>query len=290
MRGSGATGGYGIRTTGRVENVRVDHCEICETGAGGIRLGSKEDEGKSEIADCYVHHTGLYQPSGIGIAAVNCHIRRNEVCHTSYSAINCAGDDFVVERNLLHDAMEVLNDGAAVYSFGSHNGVLRENLAYGIRSVAGHTLRIAYYLDEVSSGWLVERNVAVGCDFPNHNHMCGNHVYRENIFVNEDGPMKISMQRASAPNSYIGNVFSAGGGISILMPADALGEFEENRYHSEDGEIVLRIHDWDDLLEERPLEMSESNRRIDAVHFEEGARVFEAAGIRIDLTDVGPEK
>ena len=234
-----ATGGYGIRTTGKAANVRVEKCEICGTGAGGVRLGSHEDEAKSEICDCYVHHVGLYYPSAIGIAAVNCHIRHNEVCHTSYSAVNCAGDDFVVEGNLLHDAMEVLNDGAAVYSFGSHNGVLRGNLAYGIHPKDGHVLPIAYYLDEVSSGWLVERNVAVDCDYPNHNHMCGGHTYRENIFVNESAGLLIDMQRASMPNRYIGNVLSAKDQIVIKTPEGGIEEFEDNRYHSADGTIRL---------------------------------------------------
>lgn len=285
-----AVGGYGIRTTGAVCGVRIERCEIFDTGAGGIRLGSGRDVGKSEICDCFVYHVGRYQPSAIGIAAVNCHIRHNEVCHTSYSAINCAGSDFVVEKNVIHDTMEVLNDGAAIYSFGSHNGILRENLAYGIHPKKGHFLRIAFYLDEVSSGWLVERNVAVDCGFPNHNHMCGMHLYRENLFVNEGGSVIISLQRTDGSIRYIGNVLSAGKRIIFRIDENGMKEFESNRYHSEAGGIVRLRFDKNDVPEEIPVPVTESNRRIDAVHFEEGARIFEAAGLKIDLRDAGVRK
>jgi len=285
-----AVGGYGVRTTGQVNRMRVTRCEVCSTGAGGLRVGSGKDEGKSEIADCSVHHVGLYYPAAIGLATVNCHLRRNHVCHTSYSAINCAGADFVVERNLLHDAMEVLNDGAAVYSFGSHRGVLRENLAYGIHPKDGHTLRIAYYLDEQAADWLVERNVAVDCDYPNHNHMCGGHTYKDNIFVNEAGGLLITMPRANSANRYVGNVLSAKDQITITMTDGFAAAFEGNRFHSADGtinEVVLNTYE---PIEKRALSLDESNRAIDAVHFEDGERVFSAAGLTIDLTDVGPGK
>lgn len=283
-----AVGGYGVRTTGKAEKMLVERCEVCDTGAGGLRVVTKADQGKSEICDCYVHHVGVYYPAAIGIASVNCHIRRNHVCHTSYSAINCAGDDFIVERNLLHDAMEVLNDGAAVYSFGSHNGILRENLAYGIRPKNGHTLRIAYYLDEQAFGWLVERNVAVDCDYPNHNHMCGGHTYRENIFVNESAGLLVTIPRASAANRYIGNVFSAKGEIKFTVTDGFPPEFADNRYHSADGTITEVLLDDYDKKDVYAMRLDESNRPIDAVHFEEGARVFSAAGLTIDLTDIGP--
>ena len=282
-----ATGGYGVRINEATGEACIERCEVCNTGAGGIRLGAKETRKNAEIVDNYVHHVGIYQPSALGISAGHCHIRHNEVCHTSYSAINCGGKNFAVEKNLVHDTMEVLNDGAAIYSFGSHNGVLRGNLVYGIRLVEGHHLRIAYYLDELSRGWLAEHNVAVDCEFPNHNHMCGTHLYRENIFVCETGGLKISMQNADAPNRYIGNVFSAGREITVLGPEGAVGEFGGNAYHSADGGILLKVQMPGGGLEHRRMEIPAGNRRIEPVHFEQETRIFEAAGLKIDLSDVG---
>ena len=80
--------------------------------------------------------------------------------------------------------MRILNDGAACYSGMTERVTMRHNLVYGIRPKAGHRLRIAYYLDELTRDWVVEQNVALDCNFPNHNHMCGDHLYKENIFVN----------------------------------------------------------------------------------------------------------
>lgn len=281
-----AVGGYGIRTTGKVSALQVNRCEISDTGAGGLRVGSGGEDAKSEISDCRVQYTGLYYPAAIGIAAANCNILHNEVSHTSYSAINCSGNDYTVEKNLLHDAMEVLNDGAAIYSFGTQRGVLRENLTWGIHPKDGHILRIAYYLDETARDWLVERNVALDCDYPNHNHMCGGHTYRENLFVS-GADLLITMQNAASANRYLGNVLSAAGEIIIRMPVNGMEEFSGNAFHSSSGRIRHGVVKGYDVLEERDLSMGENNRRIDQLDFSIHERLFEAAGLKIDLTDVG---
>ena len=283
-----AVGGYGIRSQGRFMRNRIHHCTVSGTGAGGIRAGEKALPGDySEITDCRVHHVGLYYASAIGIAATCCHIRHNEVFHTSYSAVNCGGDGIVIEKNLLHHAMEVLNDGAAIYSFGAHKGVLRGNMVFGIHPKNGHKLRSAYYLDELSRDWLVERNVAVDCDVPNHNHMCGGHTYRENIFANESADLLITLHNCPWGCRYVGNVLSCGGTITFSGTEAALERIADNRFHSADGLIHCVLLDRYDRIGERVCP-EEDNEKTGAQHFSCDQRVFSAPGLEIDLSDVGP--
>lgn len=281
-----AVGGYGIRILGSCTRVTVRRSEITDCGAGGMRLGSECGVGeKSLVEDCFVSRVGLYYPSAIGIASTDTHVLHCEVCHTSYSALNCAGDDITVAWNLLHDAMEVLNDGAAIYSFGSRRGRMAHNLAYGIHPKNGHHLRIAYYLDETAKDWLVEENAAVECDFPNHNHMCGDHLYRNNVFTNSLGGLLLTMHNAASPNRYVGNRLCARDEIRFSGPEFAFGEFSGNVCFSGDGLLHWEVTERYETVGEKTLEGGLPMRS--PVFFTPEDRVFSAEGLTLDLTGVG---
>ncbi len=277
-----AVGGYGIKGHGKLDGNDFFNLEISGTGAGGVSLYSEIIRDKSVIRDSHIHHTGCYYPSAIAIAAANINIIRNHVYHTTYSIINCGGEDFIVEGNILHDGMEVLNDGAAIYSFGSHRGIMRGNLAYNMKPSGGEGLRIAYYLDETASEWLVESNAAIGCAYPNHNHMCGNHIYRHNLFVNNDGDMKITLQR-SHNISYTDNTFIASGDIVFHTPDDGIAQFTGNKIHSADGSVKrIRLLDYAGSAVET-MEFDKSNSIIPEYKIDEIDRLFVIEDFVIDL-------
>jgi hypothetical protein len=56
--------------------------------------------------------------------------------------------------------MKVLHDGAAIYLFAARNCVLRGNVARDIVDTGGYGAS-AYYLDERSTGCVVERNLSL---------------------------------------------------------------------------------------------------------------------------------
>lgn len=293
-----AVGAHGIYTMGEIADMKVMRCHVFGVGAGGIRVSNSKsltgmaeeygDYAKSEIADCHVHHVGLYFPSAIAIATVNCDVRHNEVHHTSYSGIDSRGDNIIIEKNFVYDTMNVMNDGAAIYSYGSRGGgIMRNNLVYGVQPKDGHRLRIAYYLDEMSRGWQVEHNVALECYFTSHNHMCGKNTFFENIFVNSKDDMLFDMLNTRWKCSYIGNVFSAGGKITVRMAQDGLEVFEDNRYHSQDGTLIQKVMKDGQVTGDRIMEMSDSNKTIEAVQFDKDERVFTVGDLTIDLRDIG---
>ena len=183
--------------------------------------------------------------------------------------------------------MEVLNDGAGIYTINSQRCVMRGNVVYGINTKPKHHLRAAYYLDEFSRNWLVENNIAIDCDFPNHNHMGGENTYRENIFINTQGSILIKMLRAKWKNRYIRNIFSAMDNIVIVENEDDIECFEDNLFHSQSGIIIEKLIS-DEAETPHKFIMSESNKPIDAINADTSDRLFSINGIVIDARDAGP--
>ena len=285
-----AVGGHAIRVTGKVNDMLVQYCHIHNVGAGALRTNVRNEDNKSEISDCHIHHVGLYYPSAIGINTQDFHAYHNEIHDTSYSGICVGGSDIVVEKNHIYNVMRILNDGAACYSGMTERVTMRHNLVYGIRPKAGHRLRIAYYLDELTRDWVVEQNVALDCNFPNHNHMCGDHLYKENIFVNTQGGIFFELQDTKWKCNYIGNVFDARDEITVRMEEGEMGIFEENRFRSADGVVRHSIISGGEIVGEKVLEMSPTNQFVDAISFHRDTRIFTVGDLIIDLRDVGPRK
>ncbi len=172
--------GQAVKSGRGARNIRVADCRIADCGAGGIYVGG---EGASILGN-RVHGIGRSYPSGIGIfeGGANCVVAHNEVHDCSYSAINYGGVSNVVSDNVIYDCMKTLHDGAAIYMFAATNCVLRGNFAHDITDRGGYGAS-AYYLDERSTGCVVERNVALRVGWPSHNHMATNNVIRNNLFL-----------------------------------------------------------------------------------------------------------
>ena len=285
-----AVGGYGIQIPEYAENLRIHHCNICHTGAGGIRVFQKNAPDapiSNEIAHCRVEHDGFTYASAIGIHSTACHVRHNEIAYTSYSGIAANGDHIVIEGNIIHHAMSVLDDGAAFYSFGAQYGILRKNLVHHIQPRPGHNGRSAYYLDEISKGWIVEENVALECPRPNHNHMCGDHLYRRNLFVNRSGDMLFSMHNPASGNRYEDNAFLTAGEIILSTPEMGIASFCRNRYHTASGGITWKVMEKYEDKGERPFPLEESNSLVSLEQFTPEQRNFRVGDLAIDLINSG---
>ncbi len=300
-----ATGGAGIRIPGAASHTFITRCHIHDIGSCGLLVGrsaqSMEGAGgcnyisesiTSEISHCLVHHTGRYFPSAIGICSTDFDVRHCEVYESTYIGIRVNGSGILVEKNIVHHVMTVLNDGAAFYSGFLPGGTMRNNLVYGVHPIKGHRLRIAYYLDECADNWLMEGNVAIDCPFPNHNHMNRGNVYRGNLFVHAGGNLFLQMLNVR-PNSkfvYENNILAAGGTITFRMPEDGFASFAGNRYCSSTGGIIQSLLDHGyTMIGDRPMTADCSNITLPMPDFTEDTRLFELPGLRIDLRDAGPQ-
>jgi hypothetical protein len=202
--------GHGIDAGRSCVGIRVSHSEITDCGAGGIYVGGNG----AVIRDNHVHGIGRAYPSAIGIyrGGRNCVVSHNEIHNCPYSAINYGGTGNVVEFNLIYDCMKVLHDGAAIYMFAARDCVLRGNVARDIVDTGGYGAS-AYYLDERSTGCVVERNLSLRVARPLHNHMATNNVIRDNVFIVE-GDAKLTFPR-SEDFTMARNILYATGNIRI---------------------------------------------------------------------------
>ena len=224
--------GHAINNRGRFDaGTRVENCVVNDCGAGGIYVGGAN----AVVHNNHVRAVGLSFPSAVGIyrGGVNCRVSHNEVHNCSYSAINYGGVSNVIESNLIYDCMKVLHDGAAIYLFAGTNCIVRGNLARDILDTGGYGAS-AYYLDERSTGCVVEGNLSVRVGWPSHNHMATNNVIRDNVFI-ANGDLKLTFPRSTG-FTFERNVLDTPGKIRIENPS-AVTNWSGNLFFSGAGKI-----------------------------------------------------
>lgn len=291
-----ASAGNGIRFRDAAFCTTVERCECTDMGAGGILAFYKGEYREKLAAAEYtriennrIDGVGRYFSSAYGIGFACCHVRHNEVSHTSYNGILGGGDGNIIEYNIVHDCMEVLNDGGALYVAGGHGCVIRHNLVWGVRTTEAHPQRHGYYMDEWAIDYLVEGNVALFCDYPVLNHRCGGHTYRDNIFCN-DRDILISTLVHKAPLVWQDNVISSGGKITFRMARDCMKTFSRNRWFSADGGMTLDVFENKASQWEQPYTPGGDNAPTDRCAFSVLDRVFVSGDLTLDLSAAGIEK
>ena len=102
------------------------------------------------------------------LTAKNCLISHNYVDSSGYIGIRCDGNNNIIENNVVKNSMLLLNDGGAIYCFGSwsHHSVFRNNLIVTCigNSKEGPVLdnmARGIYLDNNTSYMTVEGNTII---------------------------------------------------------------------------------------------------------------------------------
>lgn len=234
--------GHGINTSldaaDACTGITVENCTISDCGAGGIYVGGA----KTIIRNNLVKSIGRFYPSAIGIHrwGNDCLISHNEVHDTPYSAMAFSGQRVVIENNLLYDCMKVLQDGAAIYMFDSHNCIVRGNVVRAVRDTgnagAGAS---AYYLDERCQDCTVESNLALNVLWPMHNHMARNNTVQHNIFISRSD-MRVTFYRSTG-YTIDGNVWYAAGKVRLEMGEGY--QWHNNIIFSRGGKIETALLD-----------------------------------------------
>lgn len=165
----------------------ISNCTVRDIGGGGILICYNKMGGKvtglsddvspayNKIVNCAISKCGTIFPSGVGIGLMQCNhtlISHNKIADLPYSGISvgwtfdAATDNYtsynIIEANVIHDVMKILNDGGGIYTLGKQTGsVYKDNYIYNVFR-ANHSIGAGcngFFFDQGSSGFKVDSNV-----------------------------------------------------------------------------------------------------------------------------------
>ena len=266
----------------KAPRLKIENCKVLQTGAGGICVQASP---QNVIHYNLVKNVGVYYPSGIGIMSrgANAKVGHNEIYNTSYSAINAAGDNILITCNRIARAMTVLNDGAAIYSFGSKGAVIRGNFAEDIKGQLAH----AWYLDEQCENALVELNVSKNVAVPWHCHMAKGITFRNN-YAQSDGDLIVSLPR-SEKISFKNNIIECGGDLRFKN-SQSIKMLSGNVFHVS-GKILMKKLNQYKEIDSTEYQLKDGNIRVEESAVEISDEIYRlkkneaTKGLKIDVID-----
>ena len=186
------------------ENCNVTSCMFNEIGANAVFIhgdfvvpATTKD---INVTDCHINKYGRIFNNAIGVLlthAIDCNITNNEIHDGWYTGISVGWNwgyadnptnNINISNNLIYNIGNGwLSDMGAIYTLGIQpDTVIRGNVIYNVGCDEG---RYGYggwgvYLDEGSSGILVENNLVYDCSSETfHQHYGKDNVVRNNIFA-----------------------------------------------------------------------------------------------------------
>ena len=196
------------------ENCNVTSCMFNEIGANAVFIHGDfvvpATTKNINITDCHINKYGRIFNNAIGILlthAIDCNLTNNEIHDGWYTGISVgwnwgyspnSTNNIKICDNLIYDIGNGwLSDMGAIYTLGIQpDTVISGNVIYNVGCDEG---RYGYggwgiYLDEGSSGMLVENNLVYDCSSQTfHQHYGKDNVIRNNIFAfGGDGAFRIT--------------------------------------------------------------------------------------------------
>ncbi|MCQ2385547.1 MAG: right-handed parallel beta-helix repeat-containing protein, partial [Clostridia bacterium] len=195
-------GNYGVELVYGCQGFFFEKGEICHTGAGGIKAlgvgvaGNERDVNTGiRVEDCSIHDCTLVDYGAIGIFIAHgngIRLAHNDIYNLKYSGISVGWvwgmtpartGNAVIEYNHIHHRGDGdMSDMGGIYLWGPQVGTeVRGNYIHDIHRANYGGWGI--YLDEGSTGILVERNVVYDCDTSSFMiHYGTENIVRYNIF------------------------------------------------------------------------------------------------------------
>lgn len=184
----------------------VDNCTIHEIGDFGVN--GRDATGPITVTNNSIYNIGMY--AGMGSLEVSTHktgvvttkanpciVSNNLVYNCGYVGMKPAGPNMVVERNIVHDYCNIVDDGAGIYSSSpdatTTGKFIRNNLVWnGIgapEGANGNSRANGIYIDDTSRDYTIYENYAWnGSKYGLYVHNSVNPNVHDNLFYNFPDP------------------------------------------------------------------------------------------------------
>jgi hypothetical protein len=206
-------GGSGVEFGSRCRGCTLARSVIQDVSGNGVIVGEggarqvggrywwkaapQEAASGNIVEDCLIERCGVQFFGAVGVwvgLAAETRVRRNLIRDLPYCGVSVGWqwDETPtpargnrVERNHIHDVMQTLSDGGAVYTLGAQPGtVIAGNLIHGVPAHQGKAESDGMFLDEGTAGVLIEGNVLYNIEGPALRfHKAGANVVRRNTLT-----------------------------------------------------------------------------------------------------------
>lgn len=173
-------GGWAFRLGVGAKNIRIENCQLTQLGAGGVNIDANKRNMPEEqipsdniVTNNTISHGGVIHPAAVAIRLTevqNNLIENNKISQFGYSGISVGwnwnpnpnqvkGNRIV--GNDISEVMQVLSDGAGIYTLGEVQGtIIEKNYIHDIKRAttaigAGNS---GIFFDQYSKGALVKEN------------------------------------------------------------------------------------------------------------------------------------
>ncbi len=211
------------------ENCNITSCLFEEIGANAVFIHGDfvvpASTKNINVTDCHINKYGRIFNNAIGILlthAIDCDLTNNEIHDGWYTGISVgwnwgysanSTNNINISNNLIYNIGNGwLSDMGAIYTLGIQpDTVISGNVIYNVGCDEG---RYGYggwgiYLDEGSSGMLVEKNLVYDCSSQTfHQHYGKDNIIRNNIFAfGGDGAFRITRNEDHNSLTLTNNIF-----------------------------------------------------------------------------------
>ena len=230
---------YGIWIKHACSYSSIKNCYFHDIGAGAIKIGMMEQQ-KNDIITRHIiaennliERYGTMMESAVGIIlfnAADCIIRHNDIHDGNYTAISLGwkwGYGFspskrneVSYNRILRIGSGLLCDLGGIYTLGESEGTrIHHNYISEVRSYNSDGWGL--YLDEGTTGVVVEKNIIYRCTGSFHQHFGSDNLIKNNIFAyGYTSQITLSKIKEKHPFSFINNIVIMDSGS--LMTGDGI--------------------------------------------------------------------
>lgn len=229
-------GGSGVLLGAGTRDCAIDDCTVEDVSGNGLGVGEGAERAVADgagtspwwrvapdqvasgnrIARTTITRCGRQFHGAVGIwvgLARDTRIEANHLHDLTYTGISvgwmwndtptpCGGNQIL--GNHIHHVMQLLSDGGGIYTLGRQPGtVLAGNHIHDIPVNLGRAESNGMFLDEGSTGLLIERNIIHGlARAPLRFHRAGQNDVRDNIWTIPDGQVAIRFNNTPEANIH----------------------------------------------------------------------------------------